>query len=114
MSPSVRHISRLIILLLIGRPVYSTTHFILEDHSVITEAGKFNIEEKTVRHWCEHYLHAEYKSFVLGTYHENLFRSISDRKKNLFDVEVSLTTYRTHKLYVRGPPGLSIEPRNTY
>jgi len=98
------HISRLLIFLLCAGPVLRTAHFLLEVHSDFYEVGDFQIEQKNIRHWCEHFIHAEYKGLLPAYDRQDLFRNISERKKKLFGAGISQIVAANINFYVRGPP----------
>ena len=104
MISTITHISRLLILLLIAGPLLRTAHFVLDDHSDFHEVGKFKIEQQNIRHWCEHFIHAEYKGLLPGYDRPDLFRKVSEKEKKLFDVRISQVVTTKFSFDIRGPP----------
>ncbi|MCH4823876.1 hypothetical protein ML462_11905 [Gramella lutea] len=104
MNTLITHTSRLLLLLLTAGPMLRTAHFVLDDHANIYELSELKFGKKSLPHWDDHFIHAEYKGLVPGFDSNNLFRNIPERKKKNFDVRISQVTSPNLIFYVRGPP----------
>lgn len=100
----LKHSCRLLLILLSAGPVLWTTHLVLEEHANIYESGELKFGRKSIAHWGDHFLHAQYKGILPKISSRELTEILPASKKDFSHVGISHSTLRYLKFYVRGPP----------
>ncbi len=100
----LKHSSRLLLILLSAGPVLWTTHLVLEDHANIYELEELKFGRKSIAHWGDHFLHAQYKGILPNISGGELSGLFPATDKDFLDVGISHSTLYYLRFYVRGPP----------
>ncbi|MCP9198845.1 hypothetical protein MKO06_02935 [Gramella sp. GC03-9] len=100
----LKHSSLFLLILLAAGPIAWTTHLVLEEHANIYELDELKISKKTIPHWGDHFLHAQYKGILPKILKGELTGLFPSSKKDFLHVGISHSTFNHLRFYVRGPP----------